>query len=251
MHSDTDLAEALADLLEDLVHIPSGAIRIGSTEEEVARELRSPDLAGVRPEWLRKELPRRTVIVPSFLIGRTPVTVDQAEALAPWTGVKPIAPAGGDHPASLSVPDAFQFCAAVSDLAGRQISPPSEEEWVRAARGDDDRTYPWGDRWDTQRANLIGTGIGTTTAVGSFPSGASPFGVLDLAGNADELTRTVYRPFPGAPEDVPLLETWARSPFVTKGGGFLHARDLARIDRRHGIYADGEPLALRLAVTIR
>jgi formylglycine-generating enzyme required for sulfatase activity len=246
MDIDTGLSHSTSDLLGDLVLVPSGTVTIGSTEAEVARELRSPDLAGVRPEWLRKELPRRSVAVPSFLIGRTPVTVRQAEALAPWTGVRPINPVGVDHPAHLGVAGCFQFCAAVSDLAGRHIAPPSEEEWVRAARGDDGRIYPWGDLWDTRRANLVGTKIGKTVPVGSFPSGASPFGVLDLVGNTDELTSTLYRPFPGAPADIPLLETWALSPFVTKGGGFRHARDLARIDRRHGIYADGEPLALRL-----
>jgi hypothetical protein len=69
-----------------------------------------------------------------------------------------------------------------------------------------------------------------------------------MAGNADELTCTRYAPFAGAPPEVPLLEDWAFSPYITKGGGYMHARDLARCDRRHGVYAEGEPLAVRLVL---
>lgn len=246
--ADFDVRIAIADLLADLVPVPAGTVVIGSTEEDIERVLRSPDLAGVRPDWLRKELPRHTAAVDSFLIGRVPVTVRQAEELASWTGVRPIKPAGPAHPANLGVAGSFQFCAAVSDLAGRRISPPSEVQWVRAARGDDERIYPWGDQWDDKRANMFSAGIGTSVPVGSYPSGASPYDVLDLAGNVDELTCTLYRPFPGAPATLPMLEPWALSPFLTKGGGYMNAHDLARVDRRHGIYKDDEPLALRLTM---
>nr|WP_277924679.1 SUMF1/EgtB/PvdO family nonheme iron enzyme [Microbacterium ureisolvens] len=78
--------------------------------------------------------------------------------------------------------------------------------------------------------------IGGTTPVGSFPDGASPFGVLDMAGNVDEWTSTRYAPYPGAPADVPVLETWAFDPHITRGGAFRHDRDLARCARRHGAY---------------
>ena len=86
-----------------------------------------------------------------------------------------------NHPVVIvSYYEAAAFCAWLSESLDKIVSIPTEEQWQQAAQGDDDREYPWGDEIDPEKANYNATGIGTTSAVGCFPAGASPYGALDL-----------------------------------------------------------------------
>jgi formylglycine-generating enzyme required for sulfatase activity len=82
--------------------------------------------------------------------------------------------------------ESIAFCFWLSETTGEKIMLPTEQQWQRAAQGDDGRTYPWGKKFDKTKANTEESGIGKTTPVKAFPNGASPYGVFDMAGNVWE-----------------------------------------------------------------
>ena len=82
--------------------------------------------------------------------------------------------------------EAMLFCQWLSDKAGYLITLPTDAQWQRAAQGDDNRRYPWGNEWDANKCNTEESRIGHTTPVTAYPQGASPYGVMDMVGNACE-----------------------------------------------------------------
>lgn len=89
--------------------------------------------------------------------------------------------------------DTHSYCA------WREMRLPTEAEWEKAARGIERFEYPWGNEWDIKKANAAGgkdwgNGI---APVGSYESGASPYGVHDMAGNVMEWVADDYLPYPG------------------------------------------------------
>ena len=108
--------------------------------------------------------------------------------------------------------DAVAYCNWLAEVTGKPYRLPSEAEWEKGARGSDGRIYPWGNQWDAARCNsressdgdtvaVLGIYKGSTTAVGTYPNGASPYGLLDMAGNVWEWTSSVYETYPYDPAD--------------------------------------------------
>jgi len=120
---------------------------------------------------------------------------------------------------------------------GWQVPLPSEAEWEKAARGTDARGYPRGNEADVERANYDDTGIGTTSALGCFPGGVSPYGVEDLSGNVWEWCHSLYRDYPYDPKDGrEALE--AEGDRVLRGGTFYRNEWLIRCASRLGLGPD-------------
>jgi formylglycine-generating enzyme required for sulfatase activity len=85
-----------------------------------------------------------------------------------------------------------------------QISLPTEQQWQRAAQGNDQRVFSWGNEWDAQRCNHSTEDYRSTQTnrVTYYQSGASPFGVMDMCGNIEEWCLTEYYTGSDNPEDA-------------------------------------------------
>jgi len=158
-----------------------------------------------------------------------------------------------NHPVvGISWYEATAFCRWLTQYLsdGFEYCLPSEAEWEYVARGTTRRTYAWGDEEpDGERANfnMIYNG---TTAVGCFPGGATPEGLLDMTGNVWEWTRSEYRPYPYDPNDgrEDGAEP-ARKYFTLRGGGWNNQSIFLRASPRYSHSPDTHYLnvGLRLA----
>ncbi len=165
-----------------MVYIPAGTFTMGDTHGD----------------GLSNEKPAHQVTLDALWIDRTEVTNTQFARFVQGSSYRPqgdwqkYGTGNNQHPVvEVTWHDAVAYCR----WADKRL--PTEAEWEYAARGTDGRKYPWGDTWEGSRARFSGNrGRETTAPMGSYPTGASPFGVLDLAGNVWEWVSSVYKPYP-------------------------------------------------------
>ena len=191
----------LFDTAEEIL-IPAGSFQMGCDSSNPAESCNS---------W---EQPLHTVTLSAYSIDKYEVTnarykacvaaggctvpgsVDSSKR-SPYYGTSTYA----DYPViNVTWHQASAFCA----WEGKRL--PTEAEWEKAARGSSNtRKYPWGDEFDGNRLNFCdincesdwkdeayNDGYADTAPVGSYPSGASPYGVMDMAGNVDEWVQDWY-----------------------------------------------------------
>lgn len=138
---------------------------------------------------------RQKLHLPEFQIGKYPVTNQQYHLFLMANPQHPPPPGWrgreflmgrARHPVvGVSHVDALAFCHWMNARL------PTAEEWEKAARGVDGRTYPWGESWEDGRyCNHWESGSNATTPVDRYPDGCSPYGVMDMAGNVWEWTAT-------------------------------------------------------------
>jgi iron(II)-dependent oxidoreductase len=205
-----------------MVHVAAGPYTMGGRDED------SPGA----------ERPAHTVELSAYYIGKTPVTNQDYHEFVQCTGHRtPIHwqrgtfPAGmGKHPvANVSWQDAHDYAA------WRNARLPSESEWEKAARGTDERPYPWGTRFtEGERCNATNQ-IGSTTPVDDYPDGRSFYEVWDMAGNVYEWCQDYFDEeyYKDSPPTNPKGPEGGQER-VIRGGSYQETRAALRTTHRMG-----------------
>jgi formylglycine-generating enzyme required for sulfatase activity/energy-coupling factor transporter ATP-binding protein EcfA2 len=219
---------------KNMLEIPAGKFIMGSDEEEY-NWIRN-NLFEIPESWVSRERPKHKVYLPKYFIDRYPVTNAEYKEFDRNHEFKK---GLENHPVTnVSLNDAISF----TKWLGKRI--PTEAEWEKAARGIDDRRFPWGNEFDVKKCNSSESGIGMTTPVDKYSTGQSPFGCYDMSGNVFEWTISHCKPYPYSQNKRTRQETKGRSEEqyikyrVLKGGAFSYNLTLMRVSMRYAYYSD-------------
>ncbi|MBI4383347.1 MAG: SUMF1/EgtB/PvdO family nonheme iron enzyme [Nitrospinae bacterium] len=220
-----------ADLAKtETILVPAGEFTMGSSEKDIDWTVKT--FFSESKEWYQDETPSFKIVLNEFHIDKYEVTTAQYRVF--MEAVRRPAPKFSDH-AKHNAPDqpvvgvAWQDASDYCQWAGKRL--PTEAEWEKAARGTDGRIYPWGNDIDDTKANVRGMAdkFRYAAPAGSFPQGASPYGVHDMSGNVWEWTSSWYLPYPGNKHEN---ENYGEKYKVIKGGSWNSNMDLARVALR-------------------
>jgi formylglycine-generating enzyme required for sulfatase activity len=250
-----DPRAGVCTLRPEMAPIAGGSFVIGNTEQEyrgiIAAEKDGPFAQEVK-DWYESTINDQSLTIAPFDIARYPVTnaqfarfiadrgYDQNQHWWDAAGQAWLRKSGATEPrewaserfgitrpnhpvVGVSWYEATAFCRWLTQTLNDSYDYvlPSEAEWEHAARGTARRIYPWGgDAPDGERANFDRAN-NSTTAVGCFSTGATQEGVLDLAGNVWEWTRSAYQSYPYDPEDGrETPDESVEKSFTLRGGGW-------------------------------
>ncbi len=168
------------------------------------------------------ERPRRKLDMEAFYIDKYEVTNAQYKAVFPTHTFEK----GLENYPVTGV--SWEQASAYANAVKKRL--PTEEEWEKAARGTDGREYPWGELFDPTLANTGGAPNAKPVEVGQYRGGASPYGCMDMAGNAYEWTSSWYKAYPGNQE---IKKDYGQVYRVLRGGSFRTSAYDARCAKRH------------------
>ncbi len=251
------------------VTIPAGRFTMGASADDVkhARALCADELRGggalvleLSPRCgarFETESPLAQVYLPAFAIDRTEVAEAAYAGCVRAGGCRATTEVGPFGDSNLPI-EKVSFAEAQAFCRWRGGRLPTEAEWEKAARGPSDRMWPWGNDWLDRRANHgraerlapstgqasldtvdAADGYAGRAPVGSFPAGASSFGVLDLGGNVWEWTSTWFsREPPQATARYDPRGPASGSERTIRGGGYRSPPSDLRVTRRLGLHPD-------------
>lgn len=194
-----------------MVLIPAGEVTIGTNDKDFLFE---------------SARPQHKVNLPAFFIDVFEVTNAEYKLFCDATGHAYPENPSWDNNYFLGKPNhpvvkvSWDEANAYAEWVGKRL--PTEEEWEKAARGTDNRPWPWGKEVSPTVANLAGDkdNFIYTAPIGSFRTGASVYGVNDLVGNVWEWTASAYKPYPNSKFQDP---NFSKDYRVIRGGGFQSA----------------------------
>jgi iron(II)-dependent oxidoreductase len=188
--ADALLSKAQWDELNTMISIPAGDFAMGTNLERTDPQ----------------DHPEHKAWVHAYKIDKYPVTNAQYARFVAATGHRPPSSwKNGRIPDNellrpVTLVDWFD-AVAYAKWAGKRL--PTEAEFEKAGRGTDGRRWPWGNRMEPDRLNTY-YNVNSTSNVTDFANGASPYGVMGMAGNVDEWVDDDFAPYPGsdAPADM-------------------------------------------------